>query len=80
MLEEEFKKIIAETFKVSPELIKEDTNFIQDLGVDSLTLMRFINEIESKYNIMIDDAQIGNLTTFDRAFEYIRSLISETER
>ena len=34
--------------------IKEDTDFIEELGFDSLSIIRFITDVEREFNIEFD--------------------------
>jgi len=71
---EEFRKIVAQTLEISPESIKEDTDFYNDLGVDSLKLIKLINDIECHYNIEVDDGQLDSLSNFGGAYAYVANL------
>ena len=45
MEEEILKQIIAEVMKVDPREIDMDTTLIEDLGADSLDIMRIVKEV-----------------------------------
>lgn len=71
----EFKKRIADFLMVPEQSIQDDTNFFYDLEIDSLKMMRLINNIECYYNVEVDDAKIGSLFTFTAAFDYVNDLL-----
>ncbi|MCM1361285.1 MAG: acyl carrier protein [Clostridiales bacterium] len=39
---------------IDDENIKEDTDFIEELGFDSLSIIRFITDVEREFNIEFD--------------------------
>lgn len=71
---EEFRKIVAQILEIPVERIQEDTDFYNDLGVDSLNLIKLINSIECYYNIEVDDAQLDSLSNFGDAYVYVANL------
>jgi acyl carrier protein len=71
---EEFRKIVAQILEIPPESIREDTDFYNDLGVDSLKLLKLINGIECHYNIDVDDGQLDSLSNFGDAYAYVAVL------
>ncbi|MGM9646252.1 MAG: acyl carrier protein [Eubacteriales bacterium] len=54
---EKIKEIVSDFSKVDKEKITEDTN-IADLGVDSLTMLKIIMELEHVFNIHFEDEEI----------------------
>lgn len=72
---EEFRKMVSEILKISPSEINDETNFITELGIDSLKLLQLVNAIESHYNIDIDDAQIEKIIIFNDAYSYVKHLV-----
>ncbi|MBQ4814201.1 hypothetical protein J8M20_22735 [Pseudoalteromonas luteoviolacea] len=55
--------------------VTEQSNFIEDFGIDSLDIVDFMLELESQFDIEVDfDAfDFDNLTSAKRLVEYIRS-------
>lgn len=54
---EKIKEIVSDFSKIDKEKITEDTN-IADLGVDSLTMLKIIMELEHVFNIHFEDEEI----------------------
>ncbi len=48
------KSIIVEQLDVDADKIKEDTNFKNDLDLDSLDIFEVVDKIEDTYDIEID--------------------------
>ena len=77
MKEEIFNKIIdymVANHSASRENITMDSAF-QDLDMDSLDSLALINELESVYNIQIDNKEISKIKTVGNAVETLDKLL-----
>lgn len=68
---EQMKQVIVEKLGVKPEQVAMDKAFAADLGADSLDLVEFVMELESKWNISIPDEDAGKLLTVGDAVKYV---------
>lgn len=66
------RNIVAGVMKVDVKEIKPETTFIEDLGADSLDVMRILMEIEDRFNICVPKDIINDIRTFDDAVAVIR--------
>lgn len=73
---EEMKKVIVDKLGVKPEQVSEDKKFQEDLGADSLDIVEFVMELESKWNISIPDEDAGKLLTVGDAVKYVDSKLA----
>ena len=71
---EEFKELICNYIEVDPESITEDSKFIDDLGFNSFDFMSMLGEVEEKYGVHVDEAEIIDLATVSDAMDYIKRL------
>ena len=53
-------------------MVKDDSNFVQDLGADSLNTVEIIMDIEEEYGISIPDEDAEGLVTVKDLKEYIK--------
>lgn len=67
------KKIVSEVMKVDPNELKSDTTFIDDLGADSLDIMRIIMNMEEQFQIVIPRNAIYEIQTLDDAYSIIKN-------
>ena len=74
MEEEILKQIIAEVMKVDPREIEEDTTLIEDLGADSLDIMRIIINIEERFSLKLPGGTVNKLSTLKDAVEMIKKV------
>jgi len=68
---EQVRDVIAEKLGVDKAKITESASFVNDLGADSLDVVEFVMEIESKFGITIPDEEAGKLVTVGDAVKYI---------
>jgi len=77
MVAEKLKQIIAETFGVKLEDIKDESSFKDDLGADSLDLVELTISIEEAFNIKIPDEDAEQLDTVGKVISYIESKVNK---
>jgi acyl carrier protein len=65
------EKIIAENLKIDQDSIKDDSNFVNDLGADSLNIVEVIMNIEEEFDIEIPDDDAETLHTVGDLKQYI---------
>ena len=73
----EFEKlagIIAEVMNIDPASIKEDTDFVKDLGADSLDIMQILMNAEEVFDIEIPDDEdlLSSINTVKDALEMMK--------
>jgi len=68
---EQVKAIINEKLGVAEDKITEKSAFVNDLGADSLDVVEFVMEVETKFGITIPDEDAGKLATVGDAVKYI---------
>ena len=57
--------------KVSPDAVKESSNFITDLGLDSLDEVEMIMHVEEEFCIEISDNESEKIHSVQDAIEYV---------
>ena len=71
-LEDDVKAIVVEQLGVSPEDVKENSSFIEDLNADSLDLTELIMTLEEKFAIEISENEAEQLRTVGDVIKYIQ--------
>jgi len=70
-IEKLVKDIIVEHLGVEEGKVARDSNFIDDLGADSLDTVELVMAFEEKFGIDIPDDAAEKITTVKDAIEYI---------
>ena len=64
-------KIIAENLRIDQDSMSQDSNFVNDLGADSLTIVELIMALEEEFEIEIPDEDAETLMTVGQLEKYI---------
>ena len=70
-VEERVKKIVAEQLGVDKEKITRESNFVNDLGADSLDTVELVMELEEEFDINIADEAAEKIQTVGEAISHI---------
>ena len=65
------EKIIAENLNVTEDSIKDESNFVQDLGADSLNIVELVMAVEEHFDIEIADEDSVNIHTVADLKRYV---------
>ena len=72
-VEQKVKSIIAEQLGIGEDEIKPESNFIDDLGADSLDIVELVMAMEEEFEVEIPDDEAENIKTVGDAINYINS-------
>jgi acyl carrier protein len=68
-------RVIATTRRVPLETVRPDSTF-EELGIDSLDRINILFELESEFDVEIDDEQAKQVTTLQQMIEGITQLVN----
>lgn len=72
-IEGRLKTIVVEQLGVDDDEVKDNTDFVEDLGADSLDQIELIMAAEEEFGIEIPDEVCERLKTFGDAVVYVRT-------
>ena len=72
-VEEKVQQIVCEQLGVSPEEVKPEASFIDDLGADSLDTVELVMAFEEEFEIEIPDEEAEAISTVKNAVDYINN-------
>ena len=64
-------EIIEEVTGIEPSEVTPDKSFVDDLDIDSLSMVEIAVQTEDKYGVKIPDEQLAELKTVGDAVDYI---------
>ena len=73
---EEIKNMLAEEMSINPAEVKEDSEFVNDLGFNSLELADLVVLCEDKYGVDIDEERAHTLLTVGDFTNYLTELVN----
>ena len=74
-LADEIKAVVVEQLGINADEVKEDSNFAEDLGADSLDIVELVMEFEERFDVEILNSDIEKIMTVGDAIKYIKKLI-----
>ncbi|UOF94202.1 MAG: acyl carrier protein [Bacteroides sp.] len=69
--------IISNKLNLSIHSIKDDSNFINDLGADSLDIIEIIIDVEKELNIELKDSETEKIQKVSDLLKYVDNHISK---
>tara|TARA_B110000444_G_scaffold10536_1_gene9028 strand:+ start:2197 stop:2433 length:237 start_codon:yes stop_codon:yes gene_type:complete len=69
------KAIIVDKLVIDESEVSTDSNFMSDLGADSLDTVELIMEFEKEFDLQIPDDEAEKITTVGEAISYIESQV-----
>lgn len=71
-INERVTNIISNQLDVEKDKVKLETNFINDLGADSLDIVELVMELEEEFDMSIPDEDAEKIRTVGEAVDYIK--------
>jgi len=68
---ERIRSIICDQLGLDEDDVTQDSDFIEDLGADSLDIVELIMELEEEFDMEIPDEDAERISTIRDAIEYI---------
>lgn len=72
--EMQFKTIIAQYCKLTPEEMTNDMRFREDLGFSSLDFMSFLGEVEDTFDVELEEEDAMRVFTIAEALALLETL------
>jgi acyl carrier protein len=76
-LEKELKDIIANVVEIDPAKIGMESNFVEDLGMDSMMALEIMAAIEKRYKIQIPEDKLTQLSNLKEALALTKTYLSK---
>ena len=71
-VEERVKKVVSKQLKVPLEEIKNSSDFVKDLGAESIQSIELIAAFEQEFDIMMDEEAALEVKTVGSAIDFIK--------
>lgn len=71
-------RVIATTRRIPVETVRPDSTF-EELGIDSLDRINILFELETEFDIEVDDEQAKQVTNMQQMIEGITKLVEAKE-
>nr|YP_010902902.1 acyl carrier protein [Hypnea flava]WCH54956.1 acyl carrier protein [Hypnea flava] len=74
-----FQKIVVQQLSVKQEQVVLTSEFIKDLGADSLDMVELVLAIEESFKIEVPDDKVGDIHTVQEAIKLIEEAMKESQ-
>lgn len=65
----QFKQIVCNEAMAEESEVSNDTRLMDDLGIDSMGLVKIISEVSETYDVTFDDIDFDGVNTLAEAYE-----------
>lgn len=70
---EKVKKIVAKNLSIDENKIKPESDFVAELGADSIDLVEIYMDLEDEFKISVPDEELPNIKTVNDLVTFIDS-------
>ena len=70
------KENLVETLELDADHVTLETNIVEDLGADSISLMEFTLALEDEFGIEISDEDAEHILTLGQVVDYVSDKIN----
>ncbi|MCU0665841.1 MAG: acyl carrier protein [Candidatus Omnitrophica bacterium] len=74
-IKKETRKLVAEITERPEDELKDESRFVEDLGIDSMMALEIVASLEKKYKIVIPEEEIPNVRSLVNVFAMLEKLI-----
>jgi len=76
-VEQRVKNVVAQQLKVNLDEIKGESDFVKDLGADSMASIELVAAFEAEFDIEMDEDAALSVKTVGKAVEFIQDLMDQ---
>ena len=76
-IEQRVRKIVANLFKVNQSTITSDSDFVKDLGAESIQSIELVASFEEEFDIEMDEGAAMAVKTVGKAVEFVKKTMQE---
>lgn len=67
-------EVVEEVTGIEPSEVTEEKSFVDDLDIDSLSMVEIAVQLEDRYGVEIPDEDLGKLRTVGDAVAYVEKI------
>ena len=79
-VEERVRKVVARQLKVDESEIKDESDFVRDLGAESIQSIELVAAFEEEFDIEMDEDAALQIKTVGKAIEFIKKYLKEQHK
>ena len=79
-IEQRVKKVTAKMLKIDESQIKSESDFVRDLGAESIQSIELVAGFEEEFDIEMDEEAALSVKTVSKAVEFITEVMNEQNK
>jgi len=72
---ERVKAVVARQLKVSPDKVKDNSDFVKDLGAESIQSLELVAAFEEEFDIEMDEEKALQVKNVKNAVDFISKIL-----
>lgn len=76
-VEKDIRELVAEILEMEPGEIDPKSNFVKDLGMDSMMALEVLAGIEKKYRIVVPEETLPKFTDLNTTVGIVKGLLKK---
>ena len=77
LMKKEVKALISEIIEIPIDEIKEESEFVKDLGIDSMMALEIVASLEKKYRVVIPEEKIPSIRSLKNVYELLEERLKK---
>jgi acyl carrier protein len=78
-IREKIKEVIAETTSLDPADISDSASFVEDLDLDSLTMLEIGVNVDYAFDLHFPEEELGGLRTLQDSVDLVEKYMAQKE-
>lgn len=74
---ERVKAVVARQLKVSPDRVKDESDFVKDLGAESIQSLELVAAFEEEFDIEMDEEKALQVKNVKSAIAFISGILEK---
>ena len=75
-IKSDLKAMMAEIMETDSEDIRDDAQFVKDLGMDSMMALEILATLEKRYKIVIPEEELLKFTTLNNTAQVVSKIVN----
>ena len=73
---DKFKQCAVEVLQVGPDKVTPEASFADDLDADSLDLAELVMELETQFDITVEEEELADIKTVGQALDMVNAKLT----
>lgn len=76
-MKQEIKALVSDITEIPVTDLKEDAEFVKDLGIDSMMALEIVASVEKKYKLAIPEEKISTIRSLQDVYGLLEELLGK---